>query len=392
MKIALLANPDHLHVQRWTDFLHRRGHQILIVADPHARAELPGVETHRAEWKFLSNLLAFRLTPAPHGNSLWKCLHYRPIIQRFGPDVVHGFEAYYNGLATAWAGPYPKVLTPWGKDVHFDAFQGRLWHWIVRRAVRGVDCLTTNDETMPAYLAEVFGVPPERTIAFSWGVDLGVFNPGQASGAAEWRTRLDISESAPVIFSPRKFNPYWGSEAIIEAVPAVLAEIPEAIFVFMATEDRAGFRSAMQARAGELGVAPSVRWIEQWIRPDQMADLYNLAQAFVSIPHTDLLAMSVLEGMACGCLPILADHPAYGRHVRHETGCGPNALLLPEISPPALAEAIIKGLGDAPLRESAAKFNADRMKTLEDASVNMAKIEDVYAAAIERFNAKQRKP
>jgi glycosyltransferase involved in cell wall biosynthesis len=32
---------------------------------------------------------------------------------------------------------------------------------------------------------------------------------------------------------------------------------------------------------------------------------------FVSVPETDLLSISVLEGMACGCVPILADLPAY---------------------------------------------------------------------------------
>ena len=104
MRLALLANPDNVHVQRWAKFLAGRGHEILLIADPHTSTRIEGVETRLARWNLLTNVLAFKLTPRPHGNSLWKAVHYRPILRRFRPDVVHGFEAYYNGLATAWAG------------------------------------------------------------------------------------------------------------------------------------------------------------------------------------------------------------------------------------------------------------------------------------------------
>jgi glycosyltransferase involved in cell wall biosynthesis len=380
MRIALLGNPDNLHVIRWVRFLAGRGHELLLVADPHTRARPEGIEIAVPKWGWATEALAFRLTPKPHGNTLWKAVHYRPLIRRFRPDVVHGFEAYYNGLATAWAGPYPRVLTPWGKDVHHDADLGPIYGWAVGRALRGVDCISTNDETLPEFLAERYGIEKERVFAFSWGVDLSVFRPGLEEGARRWKERLQIEPEAPLVFSPRLFQPHWGGEAIVEAVPAILSARADARIVILAARDDGGFRSAMKRRAEALGVAGAIRWIEDWLEPEAMATLYNAADVFISIPKTDLLAMTVLEGMACGCLPILSDQPAYRKHAKNEE----NALVLESLSPAALGRAVTQAIADEDLSRRAAAIGPERMAREENAARNMVEIETAYERAMER--------
>jgi len=380
MRIALLANPDNVHVQRWVDFLRARGHELLVIADPHTHARLPDVDIEIPKWGVLSNILAFRLTPKPHGNALWKWLHYRPIIRRFNPDVVHGFEAYYNGLATAWSGGFPTVLTPWGKDVHHDAFKGPLWKWIVTRALRGVDLITTNDDSMQDYLNREFGIAREKVQPFSWGVDLSIFNPDHGDAADDLRGELGIGERDPVVFSPRKFHPYWGAEIIVQAIPKILARRPSLKIILLAP-DEDEFKSEMMARIETMGVASSVRWIESRVEPRRMAELFNLADAFISIPRTDLLAMTVLEGMACGCFPILLDHPAYRKHAPRQAGNEMNAIMLPEATPEALATAVEEAIHGNESRFAAADYNVERMMKTEDAAENMLQIEAVYERA-----------
>ncbi|MBI3736170.1 glycosyltransferase family 4 protein [Candidatus Sumerlaeota bacterium] len=390
MRIALLANPDNLHSRRWIEFLRRRGHELLVIADPHTQTRPENVRIAVPRWNLATNILAFKLTPQPHGNSIWKYLHYRPILREFAPEIVHGFEAYYNGLATAWAGDYPKVLTPWGKDVQHDAFQGPLWRWIVRRSLEGVDVITTNDETMPEFLEMKFGVPRAKTNPFSWGVDLAIFNPGHASAAGEWRRKLDIPSDSPVVFSPRKFHPYWGAERVIAAIPEILTAHPAAVFVLLAPEDEHGFRAAMKRRLEAEGISRSVRWIEEWLAPEQMAELFNLSDLFISVPQTDLLAMTVLEGMACGSMPALSNLNSYRKHAAPEMGDGRNAVVLEKNTPGALSRAVCTILADPARRREAAKFNIARMTELENAEINMAKIETVYRAAIEAWKRKRR--
>lgn len=381
MRIALLANPDNLHVRRWIDFLRGRGHDLLLIADPHTTARPEGVAVRLPQWGFFTNVLAFRLTPKPHGNSRWKHLHYRPIIREFAPDVVHGFEAYYNGLATARSGPFPKVLTPWGMDIHRDGVGGGMAARMVKEALRGVERITTNDETLAEFLHVRFGVPKERVVAFSWGIDLDVFRPGLDAEAAQWRERLGIEPKARVVLSPRVFDPYWGADEIADAAARLARERPGAAFVILAAGADPGFLAEMKRRIEQAGAGASVRWIEDRLDPTQMAALFNMADVYVSIPKTDLLAMTVLEGMACGCFPVLANHAAYAKHAED----GRNALMLDQPTGEQLAEAIGRALGDDDLRRRAAQFNTDRMRRTEDAAVNMLRIEDVYDAAIAAY-------
>ncbi len=382
MRVTLLANPDNLHVRRWIDFLAGRGHQLTLVTDPFTINRPACCEVLEPRWNLLTKLLAFRLTPKPYGNDLWKPIHYRSLVRRSRPEVVHGFEAFNYGLATALAGPYPRVLTPWGNDVYRKPKEGLIAGGMVGYAVRHVDMISTNDETIGDYLGRRFGVPAPQVRAFSWGVDLDIFRPGLLDLAQRWRQKLAISPAAPVVLSPRNFDPYWGSELLTGAIPAVLAQSPEVVFIVLRGLGGApALFDAARHRADADGYGQSIRWIEDPVSSLDLAALFNLAQAFVSVPRTDLLAQTILEGMACGCLPVLANHATYRKHLRP----GENGLAVTEYSSEGLAAALLKGLDDKELRERAGRENPVRMIQHENWRVNALQIEDVYFQAIDHF-------
>ncbi len=58
---------------------------------------------------------------------------------------------------------------------------------------------------------------------------------------------------------------------------------------------------------------------------DTQADWYARARWYLSLPRSDSVAVSVLEAMAHGCVPILSDLPANRELVR----TGDNGLILP---------------------------------------------------------------
>lgn len=379
MRIALLGNPDSLHVQRWVRYLGARGHDLLVVADPHTRTRLKACRQEVPAWSPLLKVLAFRLTPRPHGNALWKPWVYRPVVRTFGPDVVHGFEAYYNGLATAWSGPFPKVLSPWGRDIFFDGLAGGLPGWMVRRALRGVDRITCNDESIGPFLSERYGVEPERIVPFSWGIDLEVFQKADAKAVGGLREELGLGGKARVILSPRKWGRLWGSDQLVEALPGVLESEPEAVAVLIGPGEGQTEGAALRRELERRCEAGRLRWLTPDQSPARMAELFSLAELFVSAAPKDLLAQSILEGMACGCFPVLTDLPAYAKHAR----AGERALLAKPGDADGLREAMLQALGDGELRERASRLNLEAMRREEDARVNMARIEDVYAQAVE---------
>jgi L-malate glycosyltransferase len=385
MRIALLGNPDSLHVQRWLSFLQARGHELLLIADPHTSSRPEGIEVAVPRWTLPLKIAAFRLTPRPYGNALWKPLLYRPLIAAFLPDVVHGFEAYYNGLATAWAGPFPKVLSPWGKDVFIDANRNRFTGWMIRHALHRADRITCNDESIAPYLHDRFGVPPEKIRPFSWGIDLETFTARDDDGVAALSSRLGIPSDAPVLFSPRKWGPVWGAGRIAQALPEVLRELPalQVVLIGPLPSDAAG--RALQEKLRCEPFAPRLHWIDPDATADTMARLFHLADAFVSAAPHDLLSMTILEGMAAGCFPVLSDLPAYAKYA-HD---GETALLVRDDRPADWSAAILRALRDASLRRRAAGVNTERIRREEDASRNMLQMETVYAESIAAFKAKR---
>jgi L-malate glycosyltransferase len=381
MRIALLGNPDSLHVRRWLRFLHARGHTILLVADPHTRARPEGIQIAVPHWPLPLKIAAFRLTPRPYGNALWKPCLYRPLIAAFRPDVVHGFEATYSGLATAWSGPWPKVLSPWGRDIYVDANRGRLPGWMIRHALHRADRITCNDESIGPYLRERFGLPLDKIRPFSWGVDLATFAPRDDASIAAERSELGIPPGAPVVFSPRKWGSNWGAERIARALPDILAEVPDAHVVLISPLPSHPDGRALRDRLNREPFAAKLHWLDPDQSPDRMARLFALADAFVSAAPRDLLSLTILEGMAVGCLPVLSDMPAYRKYARD----GETALLVRGDSPEAWAAAVIRALRDESLRREASAENRERMRREENAATNMPKMEEIYREAIGAF-------
>ena len=120
---------------------------------------------------------------------------------------------------------------------------------------------------------------------------------------------------------------------MIGAMPEVLKSRPGAVFIALAMPADREFVTAMKTKAQRLGAAASLRIIDERLSPSQMAALYNLSQAYLSVPKGDLLAMSVLEGMACGSFPVLSRQAGYMKHARD----GENCLIVPPEDPAATA-------------------------------------------------------
>lgn len=385
MRITLLATPDPIHTRRWIAWLAGRGHELTLVTDAYTKQRPSQCKILLPRWNLATKILAFRLTPKPYGNERWKHLHMRPLVRQSRPDIVHGFEALHYGYTLSMCGPYPRVLTPWGRDVHHKANQGPRARWLVERALAGADAISTNDETLPDYLETHFGVERAKVRAFSWGVDPGVFRPGLTEDAEAWRHELQIPANAPVILSPRHFLPYWGSELLSEAIPGALEAIPGAIFVILRGASNEGFDEASVKRL-EANFGASVRFVSRAVSPEEMAGLLNLARAFVSVPKTDLLAQTITEGMACGCLPVLAPHAPYRKHARPSENC----VMLDGYTPEALTRSLIEALRNDELTARAHAENPALMQRHENWKVNAAKMEDVYALAKERFDSRKK--
>lgn len=157
------------------------------------------------------------------------------------------------------------------------------------------------------------------------------------------RARLGLPEEAPVALFFGFVRPYKGLETLIEALPAVVARIPDLQLVVAGEFWRPA--AALAERAERLGVAERVRFDDRYIPNEELGDYYAAA---------DLLVAPYLEATQSGVVTLA---PAYGLPVvASRVGGLPEAvedgvtgLLVPPGDPAALGTALLRVLADPAL-------------------------------------------
>ena len=101
-----------------------------------------------------------------------------------------------------------------------------------------------------------------------------------------------------------------------------------------------------------LRLSKSVRLLPK-LSANEMAEVYRRAQISVSPSEHDGTPNTLLESMACGCLPVAADLES----IREWIQDGTNGLLVGTLNPAELADAVVKGLNHSDLIERARLLN-----------------------------------
>lgn len=361
MNLCFISNPNSTHTRRWVSWFARRGHRVCLIADDPLRDAWPEVEVFDLPERV--NVPVMRYLP-------WE-IWTRRIIRHWQPDILHAHRVSSAGWLGAFSGFHPFVVTPWGSDLYQHPYRSRLARWLARYTLRRADLVTADSEDLRRQ-AIFLGANPAKTHLVQWGVDLALFNPGDASPL---RAELGIGEG-PVVLSPRAVKPIYNLDTIVSAIPRVRAAIPPVIFVLRDYGTDAGYKAKIQALIGEFGVADAVRWlgrIEPW---ERNADTYRMASVAVSVPDSDGTPVSVLEAMACGLPVIAGDLPS----LREWITPGENGLLVPVRDARALADAILALLNDPARRAVFAQRGLETVRQRASHQIEMEKMEALYAS------------
>lgn len=299
----------------------------------------------------------------------------RALVRELAPTLVHAMRLPYEGFlaARALAGTsVPLVTSVWGNDLELWAARYPLIGRLTREALARTTALHP-DCARDLALARAWGWTGERPAAViptNGGVRTDVFRPGRPD--ARLLRTFGIAEGAPLVLNPRGVRGYVRNDTFFRAVPLVLARRPDAVFAGVAM---AGHPAA-ERWVRSLGVGGSVRLLPP-VPPATMAALFRAAAVAVSPTTHDGTPNTLLEAMACGAFPVAGDLAP----VREWVEDGRNGLLVDPADPRALADAVLRGLDDAPLRARAAECNAALVAERAEYTRGMARAEALYAAA-----------
>lgn len=218
---------------------------------------------------------------------------------------------------------------------------------LLRRIGEGTDTITYLGEyTRSRIAAALTPAAADRMVQLPPGVDEKTFHPD--SGGDLVRARLGLTDR-PVVVCVSRLVPRKGQDTLILAMPAILAEVPDAVLLIVGGGPYAG---ELRKLAAETGVLDSVRFTG----PVPWAELpahYGAGDVFAMPCRTrrggldvEGLGIVYLEASATG-LPVVAG----------DSGGAPDAVLDGETGwvvrggrAEESAERIVTLLGDAELR------------------------------------------
>jgi len=225
------------------------------------------------------------------------------------------------------------------------------------------------------------GVDGARIDVVSSGVDVDDLarrrEAARSSGATRaLRERLGLGDRSPVIGHVGHLTWHKGQKHLVAAMPRVLEAHPRAVAVIVG---EGGERAALEADVARLGLGGAVR-LAGFVEDPVPA--YGLFDVFVMPSVMEGLCTSILDAMTLEAVVVAAGAGGIPEIVRD----GDNGLLVPPGDPAALAEAILRALADAPLRERlrAAGVETVRRRFSADAMVDgtLAVYESVLAAVV----------
>jgi glycosyltransferase involved in cell wall biosynthesis len=275
------------------------------------------------------------------------------IIKAVNPDLVHALRVPYEGmLASAVPKNLPLLVSIWGNDftlhARANAKMGKLTRKVMERA-NGVLADVQRDIT----LAHQWGLSnhkPTLVVPGGGGIHLDEIKDTSSKNLEH----LNLPKNAPLIINPRGIRAYAQTDTFFQAIPAVLEEFPDAVFLCP------GMKGKPEAEkwVNKLTLQKNVRLFDT-LEQQTLWAVFHHSQLSLSITTHDGTPNTLIEAMACGCFPIAGDIDS----IREWIIPGVNGLVVDPQDPKDLAKVIILALNNENLRNEAKIHNQDLIKT-----------------------------
>jgi len=321
--------------------LKRLGARPIILARPESklleRARAAGIEVR-----------SHRLSS---NRDLSAILYMLRIIKEEGVDVVSthsGDDSLLGALAGRLSSRKPAIVRTrhLSLPITSKATYSLLPHMVV-----------TVSESVRDYLVNGKGIRAGKVVSIPTGVDLKRFDPSTTQETL--KPGLGLKDGALVVGTVAILRRKKGHHILLEAIPGILREVPEAVFVIAGNGPQ---RDALEKRIGELGVGESVKMLG--LRNDIPGVLKGL-DLFVLPTLQEALGTSILEASAMGKAVVATRVGGVPEAVRD----GVTGLLVPPEDPEGLKAAVVRLLRDNDLRKNMGE--AGRRMVVDGYSMDM---------------------
>jgi len=328
-----------------------------------------------------------RPVPSPIQQVLWKggqglfrwrdvprlTLDLKRVIREIKPDLIHAGPIQTCAFLVTLAGFHPLLTMSWGFDLMQDAERSGWMRRITRYVLRRSDFFT-SDAQITREKATAFGMNPDRTVIFPWGVDLKHFHPGRPTRSVK-PPKENAKRKPFILFCNRSWEPRYGVDVLARAFVKVAKQRKDVRLLLLGGGSQA---SAIRQILMNGNVLERVQFAGQVSQRD-LPYWYRLADLFISPSHVDGSSVSLMEALACGLPCLVSDIPANREWVSE----GDNGWLFPDGNADILAEKILTVISHrrklAPIGQAARRSAEERA----DWKKNFAKLLGAYEQTIQ---------
>jgi glycosyltransferase involved in cell wall biosynthesis len=286
-------------------------------------------------------------------------MDFRRVVKRIKPDLIHAGPIQTCAFIATLSGFRPILTMSWGfdlmDDVHKSKWMERITRYTLKRST-----FFTSDANVTRDKAVNYGMNPERTVVFPWGVDLEHFKPE--------------TEHAPrntfTIFCNRSWEPRYGVDVLARAFVKVAHQNPNVDLLLIGGGSQAQTLRGIFQRGGVLDRVTMPGQVTQ----KDLPRWYHMADLYISPSHVDGSSVSLMEALACGLPCLVSDIPANKEWV-NENG---NGWLFPDGNADALAAKILAAIAQ---QEKLPEVGAAARRSAEkgaDWKKNFAILMEVY--------------
>ncbi|NQT00134.1 MAG: glycosyltransferase family 4 protein [Candidatus Omnitrophica bacterium] len=300
------------------------------------------------------------------------------LIRRQHYDIVHTHNSkagFLGRLAAKMAGTRIIVHTIHGFAFHEYERPGRreLFIWLERFAARFTDRLITISRALKDWGLKLKIGRPEKYITIYSGIEIEKFQAKVDLGAK--RRQFGLGPDDQVIGVVAKLWEGKGHRCILEAAPEVVKQCPRVKFMFVG---EGYLRKDLEQLRDQLGLTEQVIFTGFRTDVPEVTAIFDLA---VLASLFEGLGRVLLEAMACA-KPVIASRVGGIVDLIDDRAEG---ILVPPGNSHALAEAMIRLLGNEQLRIKMGRAGRARIGAKFSARTMVRQIEDVYQELLGRL-------
>ena len=220
-------------------------------------------------------------------------LDFKRLVKEIKPDLIHAGPIQTCAFIAVLSGFRPILTMSWGFDLMDDVHKGWIWEFATRYTLKR-SSFFTSDANVTRDKAVAYGMNPEKTIVFPWGVDLDRFLPKkEEAGKKETFT----------LFCNRSWETRYGVDVLAHAFVKVAQQKDNVDLILLGGGSQG---NAIRKILINGGVVDRVTFGGQ-ISQNDLPNWYHQADLYISPSHVDGSSVSLMEALACGLPCLVSD-------------------------------------------------------------------------------------